>query len=308
MLSNPVSHNPGGVSGIFSVPRKQGHARGNAFGGGGKGLRPNIKKMSLKRLQDLIEERGPEVYPEVIAALSSDPRGGAQKLVRQCQARMEDWQKEKQRLGRMFSYERQVWAMGYRLVAGIDEVGRGPLAGPVVAAAVILPSEVLLPGIDEIKRLSARRRQELYDRIQEVAVAVGIGMVHPEGIDEANVMMATYKAMVKAVQDLSPAPDYLLIDGLHLPNVVQPQAPVVGGDGLSCSIAAAAVVAKVTRDQYMVEMDKLYPQYGFANHKGYGTAEHREALERHGPCPIHRRSCGSLREVVALSPGLQLDD
>lgn len=271
-------------------------------------VRFNIKKMSLKRLQALISERGPEVYPAVIEALGADPRGGAQRLVKFCQTRLEAYQRERQRMARMFSYERQVWAMGYKLVAGLDEVGRGPLAGPVVAAAVILPGEVVLPGLDEFKRLPPKRRQELHDLIHEKAVAVSIGMVHPDGIDEANVMMATYKAMVKAVHDLTSPPDYLLIDALHLPGVTQPQAPIVGGDGLSSSIAAASIVAKVTRDNYMIEMDRVYPGYGFAHHKGYGTAEHREALERCGPCPIHRKHFGSEREVVPLTGAHFLDE
>lgn len=266
-------------------------------------MRMNIKKMSLKKLQNLINERGTEIYPEVIRVLGQDPRGGAQKLVRFCVAKMEEWQRERDRLARMFSYERQVWVMGYKLVAGLDEAGRGPLAGPVVAAAVVLPGEVYLPGLDDSKRLSPKRRQELYDQIRQTAVAIGVGMVHPDGIDEANVMMATYKAMVKAVNNLPVPPDYLLIDALHLPGVAQPQSPIVGGEGLSCSIAAASIVAKVTRDEHMIEMDKLYPHYGFANHKGYGTAEHREALEKHGPCPIHRRTFDSAREILPLSPG-----
>ena len=137
-------------------------------------VRQNIKKMSLKKLQVLINERGPEVYDEVIQALGSDPRGGAQKLVRFCQTKLGEYQRDQERLRRMYGYERQVWAMGYRYVAGLDEVGRGPLAGPVVAAAVILPGELFLPGLEEIKRLSARRRQELYELIQEQAVAIGI--------------------------------------------------------------------------------------------------------------------------------------
>ncbi|HYG59844.1 MAG TPA: ribonuclease HII [Symbiobacteriaceae bacterium] len=271
-------------------------------------MRVNIKKMSLKKLQELIHEQGPEVYVDVIDVLKNDPRGGAQKLVRLCQTRLDEWKREKERLGRMYSYERQVWAMGYRQVAGVDEVGRGPLAGPVVAAAVILPGELSLLGLEEVRRLTGKRRQELYEQIREKAVAVGIGMVHPEGIDEANVMMATYKAMVKAVTDLSVQPDYLLIDALHLPGVAQPQAPIAGGDGQSCSIAAASVVAKVIRDEYMIEMDKQYPQYGFASHKGYGTQEHRAALERYGPCPIHRKTYGSVREIMSLSSGAMFAD
>lgn len=270
-------------------------------------MRLNIKKMSLKKLQTLIQERGPDFYPDVINALSGDPRGGAQKLVRFCQARLDEWKRERDRLGRMFSYERQVWAMGYRLAAGVDEAGRGPLAGPVVAAAVVLPGEVYLPGLDDCKRLSPKRRQELYEQIKETAVGIGIGMVDPDGIDESNVLMATYKAMVKAVQALPVSPDYLLIDSLHLPGVSQPQSPIVGGDTLSAAIAAASIVAKITRDDYMTEMDKLYPEYGFASHKGYGTAEHRAALEQYGPCPIHRK-LGSGREILQILPGAPIQE
>lgn len=271
-------------------------------------MRMNIKRMSLKQLQALINDGGPEVYAQVVEVLGSDPRGGAQKLVRQCRARLEALERERERLQRMYTYERQLWAKGYKLVAGINEVGRGPLAGPVVAAAVILPGEVELFGLEDVKRLSSKRRKELYDLIQEKAVAVGIGMVHPDGIDEAHVMLATYKAMAKAVENLPVTPDYLLTDGLHLPGVSQPQAPIPGGDSQSCSVAAAAVVAKVARDEYMIEMDKQYPQYGFANHKGYGTQEHRLALQRYGPCPLHRKSHGVVQEAAPLTGVLFADD
>lgn len=268
----------------------------------------SLKKMSLKQLQVAIGQGGAELYREVIRLLAEDPRGGAQKLVRYCRARLDEEQRERERLNRMYGYERQVWAMGYRRVAGLDEAGRGPLAGPVVAAAVILPGEVHLPGLDDSKRLTPRRREELAAEIRTAAVAVGVGMVHPRGIDESNVLMATYRAMALAVADLAVAPDYLLVDALHLPGVTQPQSPIVGGDGLSCSIAAASIIAKVTRDAHMVEMDRQYPEYGFANHKGYGTAEHRAALEKHGPCPIHRRSFAPVREIARLTPGLPLTD
>lgn len=271
-------------------------------------MRLNIKKMSLKKLQMLIQERGPELYEEVIASLAGDPRGGAQKLVRYCRTRLEEWHREQDRLSRMYSYERQVWAMGYRMVAGVDEAGRGPLAGPVVAAAVVLPNEVYIPGLDDCKRLSPRRRMELSEEIHRRAVAVGIGMVDPEGIDESNVLMATYKAMAKAIQSLPAPPDYLLVDSLHIPGVSLAQSPIVGGDTLSASIAAASVVAKVTRDQYMIEVDQLYPEYGFAQHKGYGTAEHRAALEKHGPCPIHRKLPGGVREIAPLPLGSPFTD
>jgi len=285
-------------------PTNQGR---KAFSFAGKVSRVRtIKKLSLKRLQALINERGPEVYSEVIGALKDDPRGGAQKLVRFCRERQQEWEQERERLTRMYGYERQVRAMGYKLVAGLDEAGRGPLAGPVVAAAVILPGDILLPGLEDVRRLSAKRRDEVYREIMERATAVGVGMVHPDGIDESNVLLATYKAMALAVQEMTVQPDYLLIDAYHLPGVSQPQSPVVGGDALSCSIAAASVVAKVRRDEYMIEMDRVYPQYGFAHHKGYGTAEHREALERYGPCPIHRKSFGEQRDFVPILPGAPL--
>lgn len=261
--------------------------------------------MSLKRLQALMAEEGPEIYPEIIAALREDPRAGAQKIVRCCQSHLEERERERRTLGRMYGYERQLWAMGYPLVAGLDEVGRGPLAGPVVAAAVILPGEVELPGIEDVKRLTPRRRADLYKLIREVAVGIGVGMVQPDGIDEAHVVAATYKALIQAVSDLPVAPDYLIIDSLHLPAVSQPQVPVVGGESHSCSIAAALVVAKALRDEYMIEMDEKYPQYGFANHKGYGTAEHRAALERYGPSPIHRRTAeGEQDALFALNASL----
>lgn len=266
-------------------------------------MRVNLKKLSLKRLQSLLAEEGPEIYPEVISALENDPRSGAQKLVRYCKNQLEALNRAREQSARMYAYERQLWAMGYRLVAGLDDVGRGPLAGPVVAAAVILPGEILLPGLEEVRRLTPRRRQELYEEIRAKAVTVGVGMVYPEGMDEASSVMASYKALIKAVNDLAVEPDYLLIDGFHLPDVTQPQAPVAGGDTQSCSIAAAAVVARTLRDEYMIEMDRLYPQYGFASHKGYGTPEHRAALARYGPCPIHRPATSGERSLLSLTSG-----
>lgn len=259
-------------------------------------MRLGIKRMSLRRLQMVIEERGPEFYPEVIAALDSDPRGGAQRLVRFCQLRLQAWIQEQQKLLRMCQYEKQVWAMGYSLVAGVDAVGRGPLAGPVVAGAVILPKGVMLTGLDDSKHLSQRRRDEVYEKIRKTAVAIGVGVVDPDGIDESSVLLATYSAMTSAVKGLAVQPDYLLVDSLNLPGVVQPQYHVANGETSCCSVAAASIVAKVIRDQQMLELDRLYPQYGFAHHKGYGTAEHRSALLRYGPCPAHRR-LPAMREV-----------
>lgn len=236
----------------------------------------------------MIDQRGPEVYSQVIEALADDPRGGVQRLVHLCRTRLDAWHREQERLKRMYQYERQVWAMGYQAVAGVDAVGRGPLAGPVVAAAVVLPKGAVLQGLDDCKRLSPKRRREVCERIRAVAVSIGIGMVDPAGIEESHILQASYDAMMKAVWNLPVLADYLLVDTLNLPGVTQPQFHITNGETTCCSIAAATVVAKVTRDDFMIELDRQYPQYGFAHHKGYGTAEHRSALLQYGPCPAHR--------------------
>lgn len=194
--------------------------------------------------------------------------------------------------------ERLLWSRGHRLVAGVDEVGRGPLAGPVVAAAVILPSAAELPGVTDSKQMTERQRNEAFDRIQSVALTWGVGVVDPERIDQVNIRNAAFEAMQLALQQalsrLSGAPavaDFLLIDGnALLPSYPGPQRAVVGGDRKVLSIAAASVLAKVTRDRMALEWEAAYPGYGFARHKGYGTPEHRAALLRLGPSPLHRRS------------------
>jgi ribonuclease HII len=191
---------------------------------------------------------------------------------------------------RMLIHERALWSRGFRLLAGIDEAGRGPLAGPVVAAAVVLPVGVILPGVDDSKKLSPRRREELADLIRSRALAVATGIVPHERIDEINILNATLQAMRQAVESLGLRPDHLLVDGNRSPDTGIPCVAIVDGDALSSSIAAASIIAKVTRDRLMVEYDRQYPGYGFARHKGYGTREHREAIERLGFCPIHRRS------------------
>mgnify|MGYP002528315788 CR=1 FL=1 len=178
----------------------------------------------------------------------------------------------------------------YPYICGIDEVGRGPLAGPVVAGAVILPKDCDILYINDSKKLSAAKREELYDVIMEKAVAVGIGMVGPERIDEINILQATYEAMREAISKLSVKPDVLLNDAVKIPQVDIRQVPIIKGDAKSVSIAAASIVAKVTRDRLMEEYDKVLPGYGFASNKGYGSAEHIAALKEIGPSPIHRQS------------------
>jgi ribonuclease HII len=187
-------------------------------------------------------------------------------------------------------FERAGLARGFRRIAGLDEAGRGPLAGPVVASAVILPEGLFLPGLRDSKKLTALQRDRFFEEIHLRAVAVGIGIVDSDVIDGLNILKATILAMHRALDRLAVTPDYLLIDALSLPDVDIPQEPLIRGDDLSQSIAAASVVSKVSRDRMMLEFDRYYPEYNFRSHKGYGTAEHLRALERFGPCPIHRRT------------------
>ena len=199
-----------------------------------------------------------------------------------------------------FIEEEGLRARGYRLIAGIDEAGRGALAGPVAAAAVILPPRIDTPWQDEIrdsKQLSPARREYLFQHIKETAISVGIGMVPPEIIDAQGIVKATKSAMKTAIERLSPAPDCLLIDYLLLPEVPLPQKGITNGDRLCFSIACASIIAKVARDRFMVQLDREYPGYGLAKHKGYGTREHLSCLCRMGACPIHRRSFKPVREV-----------
>lgn len=195
---------------------------------------------------------------------------------------------ERERIEGLKVYEKQYEAFGY--VCGIDEVGRGPLAGPVVAGAVILPKDCDILYINDSKKLSEKKREELYDVIMEKAVAVGIGYNSPERIDEINILQATYEAMREAINNLSVKPDILLNDAVTIPKVDIKQVPIIKGDAKSISIGAASIVAKVTRDRLMVQYDEVFPGYGFASNKGYGSAAHIAALKEIGPCPIHRRS------------------
>jgi ribonuclease HII len=196
--------------------------------------------------------------------------------------------KEVERTESLKVYEREYEALGY--VCGIDEVGRGPFAGPVVACAVILPKDCKILYLNDSKKLSEKKREELYDVIMEGAVSVGIGMRGPERIDEINILNATYEAMRDAVANLSVVPDVLLNDAVTIPGLPMKQVPIVKGDAKSVSIAAASIVAKVTRDRMMVDYAKIYPEYDFASNKGYGTKKHIEAIREYGMTPIHRRS------------------
>lgn len=188
----------------------------------------------------------------------------------------------------LWEIETQCFAEGAQCICGVDEAGRGPLAGPVCAAAVILPRDLEIPGLNDSKKLTDKKRRELYDVIVEQAVAYGIALVDEKTIDEINILQATFRAMVQAVAQLSVQPDLALVDGNRSPDLPMDVKTVVGGDGKSASIAAASILAKVTRDRLMEQQDAQYPQYGFAVHKGYGTKRHYEALREFGPTPIHR--------------------
>lgn len=198
----------------------------------------------------------------------------------------------------LWRFESQAHRMGRRRVAGIDEAGRGPLAGPVVSAAVILPDGVDLPGIDDSKRLTPARRDRLYDRLYQVARSIGIGVVDVAEIDRVNILQATLRSMAMAVDNLQPRPDHLLIDGIFTIAWDLPQEVIVNGDSLSISIAAASIVAKVTRDRIMSQVDCLFPEFDFGRHKGYPTRAHRAAIMHHGCSPLHRRTFKGVREYL----------
>jgi ribonuclease HII len=208
----------------------------------------------------------------------------------------------------LLKFERQSWDQGYRRLAGVDEAGRGPLAGPVVAAAVIFDRTFLeteqyglLQGVNDSKRLTARQREDYFAFLTEQqAVSYGVGSAPVREIDADNILRATHQAMRRALEALHPAADCALIDGLPVPGLPCPSLAIVGGDARSLSIAAASIIAKVTRDRMMMDLDRLYPEYGFARHKGYGTKVHTQALLQHGPCPEHRRSFRPVREVLRI--------
>ena len=217
-----------------------------------------------------------------------DTRSGVQALIRRSEKQRETLEKETARIYQLQQYERDYENEG--LICGIDEVGRGPLAGPVVAGAVILPKNCEILYLNDSKQLSAEKREQLYDIILEHAVAVGIGIVSPQRIDEINILQATYEAMRQAIEKLNPQPAVLLNDAVRIPQVAIQQVPIIKGDAKSVSIAAASIVAKVTRDRMMEQYEEVFPGYGFARNKGYGSKEHIEALQTMGPTAIHRRS------------------
>lgn len=246
------------------------------------------KKQSISAIREIFAAASETELPALYLEYEEDSRAGVQNLIQKYQKQEEALKKERDRTEQMKIYEHKYEDLGW--ICGIDEVGRGPLAGPVVAGAVILPRDSKIPYLNDSKQLTAKKRDELYDVIMREAVAVGIGYASPARIDEINILQATYEAMREAISKLSVKPDVLLNDAVKIPQVDIRQVPIIKGDAKSVSIAAASIVAKVTRDRLMEEYDKVLPGYGFASNKGYGSAEHIAALKEIGPSPIHRQS------------------
>ncbi|MCI5954587.1 MAG: ribonuclease HII [Lachnospiraceae bacterium] len=243
---------------------------------------------SIGEIKERFQAASAEELPELIEEYREDERGGVKKLLESAEKKLLALEKEKQRIEKLRVYEEQYREFEY--ICGIDEVGRGPLAGPVVAGAVILPRDCRILYVNDSKQLSEKKREELYDIIMDKAVACAVGYATPERIDEINILQATYEAMREAIGKLNPAPQILLNDAVTIPGVNIRQVPIIKGDAKSITIGAASIIAKVTRDRLMVEYDKVFPQYDFAGNKGYGSAAHIEALKKYGPTPIHRRS------------------
>ena len=242
----------------------------------------------ISEIKAILDNTDAELLPEVMKQFEEDERSGVIAQLERARKRYEALCKEKERTYAMQEFERKY--SDYAYVCGIDEAGRGPLAGPVVAGAVILPKDCDILYINDSKQLSEKKREELFDIIKEKAVAYGIGIVNAARIDEINILQATYEAMRIAIEQLSVKPEVLLNDAVRIPDVNVKQVPIIKGDAKSQSIAAASILAKVTRDRMMKEYAIIYPEYGFAEHKGYGAQSHIAALKEYGPSPIHRRS------------------
>jgi ribonuclease HII len=256
-----------------------------------------MKKVSLKEIYEKYAGTGAAVSAQVLRKLQRDPRPGARKLYQTLAKRFAEHKKERIRLDAMLHFERLLWQAGIQHIAGVDEVGVGPLAGPVVAAAVVFPPNTEIAGIDDSKALDEETRVRLEVEIRGKATAVALGVVEVGEIDRLNIYHAGLRAMQLALANLNLEPQHVLVDSRTIPGVSQPQNSFDKGDGINFSIASASIVAKVHRDRLMTELDALYPGYGFASHKGYATAEHQGAIRELGPCPIHRRSFDYIREI-----------
>ena len=266
---------------------------------------PELAFLSMPSLAELRKRYvvgGRAVPVEVLRALENDTRPGARALLDAIAKRRRENRSEGQRLRKILRFETALWDRGVTRVCGVDEAGMSPLAGPVAAGACILPVGARLPGVDDSKKLSEKERDRLAVVIKETAIAWAVAFVEPEEIDRVNIYWAGVLAMRRAVAKLAVAPEHLLIDARRIKEIDLPQERIVHGDERSLSIAAASILAKTTRDALMNEMDRTYPGYGFARHKGYPVKEHKAALVKLGACPVHRRSFGPVREALGLPP------
>lgn len=261
-------------------------------------------KMSLDEIRAWLARQPGAPSAQALRKLQRDPRRGVRPLYEAARRRAEEERQRRLHLDALLNFERVLWKTGVRWIAGVDEVGVGPLAGPVVAAAVVFHSDVAIDGIDDSKKLEPAVRERLAGEVRRQAAGVGIGVAEVDEIDRLNIYRAALLAMRRAVESLPMAPQHVLVDAREIPGVAAPQNAFAKGDGLNYSVAAASIVAKTYRDRLMEELDAAWPAYGFARHKGYATAEHQEAIRRHGPCPIHRRSYAFLHELCGEhSPG-----
>ncbi|MBL4952664.1 ribonuclease HII [Neobacillus sp. OS1-32] len=254
-----------------------------------------MKRPSIAEIEKNLTAITDELHPYILE-LEKDSRIGVQKSLNKWRKLREEEQFLKAKFHEMTQYERKFWFQGYQLIAGVDEVGRGPLAGPVMAAAVILPDNFYLPGIDDSKKLSEKKREEYAEIIKREAVSVSIAQIQADEIDEINIYEATKKAMKSAIASLHIQPDFLLIDAMPL-MTPYPSESIIKGDAQSISIAAASIVAKTTRDKLMKEISLSYPEYGFEHNMGYGTKEHLQAIKKYGITPYHRKSFSPIKEI-----------
>lgn len=256
----------------------------------------NLLQYSIRELHQRYVSGADTCPAEIYQQMREDPRQGVQKIYRQLKRMEERSERESKRLDRMLVFERRLWSSGVARVAGVDEAGMGPLAGPVVAAAVLFTPGTRIAGVNDSKRLDPKQRSELAREIQRRALSIGVGISEVKEIDRLNIYHAGLLAMKRAIAALSVEPEHLLVDGRTVPGLATPQERLVKGDQRSFVIAAASIIAKTARDKLMQALDNEYPAYGFARHKGYGTLQHREALKRLGPVEPHRRSFSLIRE------------
>jgi ribonuclease HII len=262
-----------------------------------------LSEKTIKELTEYFRVLKQPIPDRLLEALDQDPRAGAARLARTLRERKLKSQKEALRLQSLLRFEKELWQKGFRFIAGVDEAGMAPLAGPVVAAAVILPIRYTLPGLDDSKKIpDEQKRQALARQIKRDAIAWAVGQAEVREIDRINIYQSGLLAMQRAVGGLGTQPDFVLVDARTIPHCALPQRGIIHGDALSASIAAASILAKTTRDDHMIEMDRMYAGYGFAAHKGYPTPEHLRALKERGPLPIHRRTFAPVRELLHLDP------